>query len=519
MPISDYQRQAYSFFTTRAAVQMKLNMPAGKWSQLALQLSTSAPVFYAIAALGGVFHGLVQRTHVNFVKPACGDQRALEEYGRAMVALHRLLASAEDNNGSSLEPVLLTCLLFVSFEFCQSNSATALAHLNLGSRLARACTEENGCGKGLMARCMKTAAELLSLFDEMEDDQGFSGVQRAFVWQRQGVRLDEGKQVPSCDLRPTAFSSTLASSIRSSGPADLEDASTNLCHLISAGKELQADILSIAQTASKEWYPAATGAYRDCANQCLARIVALPHYLEARLRDLQAAYTVWKREYRPLCSQSHQVLMAPVDQIRVTLMQIQHFYHTFLLATSRETEEYRSDRFTLGFTEVLNLIEQYLSQTAEQIPAFSPGRRTPNLMLDGRILPTLFLVAVKCRDQTVRRRAMKILRASERNENFQVSRTLAGLAEWIIKAEEKRAKAITRSEVFGGEIPEAARFCDVVIEARYSEPEDIRFVFGRFTSDAQSDLEIGEEIGRGEDLNIHYISKLHGAKERSGDNC
>lgn len=482
---------------------MKLKMPAGKWSQLALQLSTSAPVFFAIAALGGVFHGLVQRTHVSFVKPACGDERALEEYGRAMVALHRLLASAEKNKGSSLEPVLLTCLLFVSFELCQSNGATALAHLKLGSRLARACTEPNGSGQGLMARCTKTVTELLLMFNEMEDDQGISGVQSAYVWQRRDARLDQGKQDLSCELRPAAFSSYIDPEFGPPRSTNIENASTNLCHLIAAGKELRAEILGLAQAACKERYPTATGVYRECIDQCLARVVALPRHLEIRLHDLQDAYIAWQKEHHSFFSQDHQG--PPADRIRVTLMKIQHFYHTFLLATSRETEEYRSDRFIQGFTEALNLVEQYLLQTAEQSSPSTPSRRTPNLMLDGRILPTLFLVAVKCRDQTLRRRAVTILRAAERNENFQVSRTLAGFAEWIIKAEEKRARAIMQSKTSGGEIPEAARYCDVVVEGRYSEPEEIRFVFGRFTSDGESGLEIGEETGKGAELGIHYI--------------
>ncbi|KAH6611128.1 c6 zinc finger domain [Trichoderma cornu-damae] len=73
--------------------------------------------------------------------------------------------------------------------------------------------------------------------------------------------------------------------------------------------------------------------------------------------------------------------------------------------------------------------------------AFRAGRYTthnikPSFSADLGIVPPLFVVATKCRDPTVRREAIQLLRSSARREGMWDSELTANIAQWIMEIEE-----------------------------------------------------------------------------------
>ncbi|KAL7913738.1 hypothetical protein GGI35DRAFT_222555 [Trichoderma velutinum] len=80
-------------------------------------------------------------------------------------------------------------------------------------------------------------------------------------------------------------------------------------------------------------------------------------------------------------------------------------------------------------------------QHSTPLPAFRAGKYTthhikPSFSADLGIVPPLFVVATKCREPTVRREAIQLLRSSARREGMWDSELTANIAQWIMEVEE-----------------------------------------------------------------------------------
>lgn len=92
-------------------------------------------------------------------------------------------------------------------------------------------------------------------------------------------------------------------------------------------------------------------------------------------------------------------------------------------------------------TELCPDPRRYKQQHDIQEAAFKAGKYTthnikPSFSADLGIVPPLFVVATKCRDPTVRREAIQLLRSSARREGMWDSEMTANIARWIMEIEE-----------------------------------------------------------------------------------
>lgn len=485
--VSDYQRHAFNYFCGIAKKQLQLNISSAKWTQLALQLSFEAPVFQAIAALGGGYRTLVQTTHVAFACRSEDDPRALSQYCKAVASLRRHLDGAVIRP-ASLEPVLLTCLLLMTFELIRSDSKAAVSHLRLGRQLARdymlsGIDGQRTTDDALRPQSAEISRELVSLFDQLEEDCVVSSQVHAGL-----TRSDQcGCCSPANDL--PLF-------------ATVEGARAQLDTMITAGHDLRMGILNVAQSEAARQRPSSTIARRNCIVPCLSRTVNLKHHahLQIRLQSLISGHNAWLEAFQGLLDSPENHSQA------VILMQVRHFYSAFLLSTCRETQERRCDFFSSHYIRALDLLEQFLANAANEnlVKPQRPGPR-PNFTLDAGILPTLFLICLKCRDSLVRRRALRILQRADRLEGFLQSRMLAMFAECIIDLEEQNARKLSgglsmMKDLTADQVPEAARFLDVVVSAAPTSLSDVHLVCGRFAFEGDGGLEITEYRGTGPPL-------------------
>ena len=83
---------------------------------------------------------------------------------------------------------------------------------------------------------------------------------------------------------------------------------------------------------------------------------------------------------------------------------------------------------------------------------------TPFFALDTGINIMLYTVAVRCRDPIVRRKAIDVLYAANRQEGFWNGRLVAYLANQILEREERGLKVRASSDV-----PEKARLQDISV--------------------------------------------------------
>ena len=108
---------------------------------------------------------------------------------------------------------------------------------------------------------------------------------------------------------------------------------------------------------------------------------------------------------------------------RFILLQIRGLYSSFLLTTCRLTREVQNDIFQNDFRGLLDSVENYLSRNESD--AYEPANKRIKSNIKPVILPALYLVALKCRDSVVRRRAIRLLASTDRLEGFQESHSLA----------------------------------------------------------------------------------------------
>ncbi|KAK3642902.1 hypothetical protein LTR56_010499 [Elasticomyces elasticus] len=271
------------------------------------------------------------------------------------------------------------------------------------------------------------------------------------------------------------------------------------------------DILQIAQsTFHKQQFEPNSLARRTCINLCMSRTVNLDHHLDItiRLQNLIVALSAWLVKLSKLLPSHHN----PNQRRALTLLRIRHFHITFLLSTCRETREQRSDFFAAEWVRVLDLAEEYLADNSgrEDSPAEADHSRPvprPDFALDAGVLPTLYLICLKCRDSVVRRRALQALRRTDRLEGFLQSQTLANHAECIVDLEERHARLLlplldrmavreNGNILTADQVPEAARILDAVVAAAPTKPTEMHLVCGRIAHGRDEELEVVEYRGQ-----------------------
>ena len=140
--------------------------------------------------------------------------------------------------------------------------------------------------------------------------------------------------------------------------------------------------------------------------------------------DLQAA--LWKDETRMSCQY-------------MLYFKIQWLLVKVALTTLIHEDELITDKSVTDFRALLDLCESWNSHDRswsqqQQKPADTPP--TVQLSIGIELVSTVFLVATKCRDPRIRRRAVRFLRGSPRREQKWWSLHAARMAEWLIGREE-----------------------------------------------------------------------------------
>ncbi|TVY15872.1 Sterol uptake control protein 2 [Lachnellula arida] len=125
--------------------------------------------------------------------------------------------------------------------------------------------------------------------------------------------------------------------------------------------------------------------------------------------------------------------LSPSERNAATLLEIQQITGSIIAATMPVSQETVFDSFDQSFAQVITLATQLLCSNDEQhadpepplFPAFEMG-----------IIPHLYFAASRCRDPSLRRQALYLLRLGPRQEGIWHRDVLAGIAERIISMEE-----------------------------------------------------------------------------------
>lgn len=474
---------AYDYFRSMTANQLDGGIPDTSFVVSALQLSEddSLPLLYVLSAVGSMHRAEMEAGaigHVSFTsapEPRC-HRVALKQYGQALVKLQQFIDDrvvvGAGNDEAVLQVVLLSSLLLTLFEVLNGELASARLHLQKGRKLlGRVRAEGSDDATTDTASYMDqprvsspSLNDVLKVFNQLD---GWFGLDE---WtSNQPWPLDAGLTVNA--TMPEAFES-------------LEEARYYLDMLRSTAETARRELLrhtedclaSLSVDTCKDDY-----AKHYAIARCLSRTIHLePHGpLLVSITRLKALHTAYRASLAALVEAKY---LAPADEQALAIIRFQHFYSHFQIATCRDTHEAHTDRWLEDFKMIVDLAEHYMRiMSAPPTIPFRGGQIQKSFHIDYSLLTALYLVVVKCRCSNTRGRAVRLLAQLKRQEGQYYSGVLAGFGGHISKLEERRAReamsnfsesslGAEKVELTAADVPESARFCDVVYAAELRRP-------------------------------------------------
>jgi len=458
---------------------------------LALQLSFStAPLFYAITALGCAHRSLPFIMDATLNRYYRDGIRATGkwQYGKALAALRSHLCSTSITD-DVVTPILLVCMLFGCFELMEDRSSAAIAHFQFGrgiildhSRKAgyaasavsskpafsrRGTTAQVAVDDSLPSQPDSIPPRLVETFFAMIDHDSMSEHTRTLL---------NGE----LSTRPILLDRIMPQSFLS-----IEDARSHLDPLLDSTTHICKELREMAEQQIAR-LPGApfSHAITTCLSLCIRRGLSLQAHtsVSGRLADLRKALAAWSSSFTSLTTAKYPP--QSVDRM-LALMQIQHFTSTFTLTALSHKDETFTDALDPEFLRILDLCQQYLRSTSSDISA--TGRRAcqpspaetqqDGFSLDLRILPALNLIVHRCRHPGIRRRALNILRTSNRREGLFFSQVLCLSGEAYIAIEEGRVPPLFPSSTppYASEPELPTRFAETLTAGSDATGTDTRY--------------------------------------------
>lgn len=353
----------------------------------------------------------------------------------------------------------------------KNDSMAAISHLRFGRKIS---TTYDAARESQRLYDAKTFGTLFSMFEMLE---------------RCCMDMDIDNSFRQISALPTCPAS----------PSDLASFRVSLDSLISAEREIRMKFLRLAHIDSSPIPSGRRFAEMWCIDHCKSRTIkpGRDSGLSSRLQNLITHHASWMVSFKTALDTLNLPLEDEQSRRSLILMQIQHFCSAFLLITCRSTRDVPHDVFHDEYCRILDLADQYLNNTSlgdESVRETSNQRS--NFAIGPAVLPALYLIALKCRDSVVRRRAIRLLASTDRLEGFQKSQHLAAFAEQVVVAEERRARALMglsltdEGPLSATQVPEAARFLDVAVSRASGRASDMQIVGGRFAYEGDGELEI-----------------------------
>lgn len=349
------------------------------WHRLVLPMSTNEPIVrHAVTALGSLS------------RPGkANDAFGLQQYSLAMKALRSKTAGVDDRSAQNL--ILVACLLFIAIELVQRGWEQAQSHLNGGLSIVKQIQQKPVSSSSAGGGPKDTLAPLEQLFGRLDNQMSLFTSSRVQLHRA----MSNGRM---------AF---LPAELRLKS---VEDAGRLHSLQVAAMRELVYEIES--QRFTPEGIEPAN--YVELEVQQGRQLVSLDRWHTA-MEDLIPKLSDERDErLAKLLMMSHLCCRMMVSNA---------------LADGRETLH---DRFMPEFERILELGEE-LTFSGTNGSRIAQRR----FSLDIGIIAPVYYVALKCREPTLRRRAISLLKSSNSQEGAWDSATMADLAKRVLEVEEQ----------------------------------------------------------------------------------
>ncbi|KAH7411429.1 hypothetical protein BKA64DRAFT_570117, partial [Cadophora sp. MPI-SDFR-AT-0126] len=416
---SEDEHRYFRVFETRTAPELTGYFDSSIWNRLILQASHREPyAWHAVVAIGALHKSLNMSQLWKSQRPTpakAGDDGsihhvfALQQYGKSLKLMKGILEQGAD---SRLQNSLISSLLMICFESYLGNQELALKQIRTGVDILFnwpfACRLEDDDFSSI-----KVLAKNYSFLDE--------DLVSTFVF---------------LDFQAMAFADGNTDRVLSKKypdiPARFETVKEARMYLDVIVRRVQQWHASI-QTQRHPYI--ATLDFEKCTD------VGSEKKLASELQEYFDIMRSWYHAFKPVFDVA-QTKRGCTEYLGATVLMARYIPSRFLFSAAEGDETY-SDVFLPECTTLVGLLEEVL----EQDPNLRPGQAT--FVFGNHCVLALFVVALRCRDSTVRRRAISLLVKHPRREGLWDSLMAATVASWVMVEEEKGMVC--------GFVPESAR--------------------------------------------------------------
>lgn len=368
------------------------------WDQLVLQSSFEEPaILHAVAAIGSAYRS--NRLARDELDAQIGDMdkegtNALREYNKAIVCLKAHLAYVDL---CSLRVTLITCMLFICFEYLRRNLKVGDTHLLNGLRLVRHIHNRQYPDRESILITGETPESvddhLIEAFARLNLQCALFGLGAKHTYLLEG---DSG----FCFNIPPLFES-------------VQQARRQLDGMLSGTYHL------LMQRCDNE--------QGDLANSDLADFLHDQQQLKTSLASWLEAYhrTISQMKHDLTCSLAFMVL---------------RMYHTMAYIISSVCHPLAAESdFDLYTGDFVSIIKQAI-ELAEGAKIHMLERPSPfkkkTFTVDMGYIPVLYYLALKCRNPRMRRQAIKMMQVSPHREGVWDGELSAAIARRVVSLEE-----------------------------------------------------------------------------------
>ncbi|KAL6716715.1 hypothetical protein ACLMJK_006283 [Lecanora helva] len=426
-PGTDQERHSFHCFRTRVTTQLSGYFDEWFWKRTVLQAAHQETIIrHAILALGSLVERVEHEDHSEAISLSSPSEGvfALQHYNHAI----RELKLSAQRRQLSLDVLLITCLLFASFEVVRRHHGSAVSHIGSGIKV------------------------LSEYQDSAEAPQ---------LLQKHAIG-----SVPYIDLqRLEVLFGTLNSHARHLGPfprmtirnlypEDAENISCTFPPAFSSLDEAHASFQYIFNKCVYEW--------QDIRDRGPTPQLVAEHRAQLRQFDQwQSSMRAFLRNLGKSLSLTT-LRVARVLQLNLDMLALQLEVGTELDSSGRlkwetpipEIEGLRPiawDSHIPRFQKLISLARVIVDHAVTCHAAKTDRLR--NFALDTNVVPALYFVATSCRDPIIRRDAVALLYALPPEEGLWPSAIVARICERVVKIEEEGLGQVNCCE----DVPEHAR--------------------------------------------------------------
>ncbi|KAM0716794.1 hypothetical protein Q7P37_008239 [Cladosporium fusiforme] len=374
MPGSQQDRQVLHYFCVQGSHDIAGYLSSSFWSHTVLQASHQDPV---------ILQALVSLSSLHLAYATSGlvvmSKDILNRYGKALRALGRRV---EAGTTDAIKAALICCILFYCFECTLGNSEAALQHLRGGINIL--CNSQHQ-------------------FHSHGKDQDMSVVSAVFQRLRVQAAIFDTSSMP--DLAPQLdkeWQVLKELPPETSSFERIEDAHHALVNL-------QGWLFQFLN---------ANLAFKD------DEAYAIPTDVQNEKELLVRNFAMWEQRFEPL----NQISARDSVTVCASKLLLMHWQITSMLLSS----DYPHDETVFGACSntgaerVLRLATDVLQATKERNTSAAAARSPHhNFSSETGVVAPLFILAMKCSDESICEKATNLLTASQRREGLYDSNTMA----------------------------------------------------------------------------------------------